>query len=299
MLAKVDCIINVCGKPLQTELALRSLLRHSGHHINRIFIINERKELGEHTDIRDCLPNTEYYETKYSLWINPVDTHRLTDDEYRLSVRYQYGWERSDREFVFITHNDCVYHNDIVGLLLENIGDSIASGSIGQCWNCPANWAMKCNPERYWDYRPSFEELVSLYHNVVPPARHVKRPYHLPAFHNTFELTPWPLPECRVNEWCALIRLSIARDITIPAGPALPFGAYLTGGAPILDIGVGWFRDISNMGYRCSNFPMHNHIEHSAGHPAMLDRNLYAMNELKALERLRRDYGKEYDLCRG
>jgi hypothetical protein len=295
MSVKVDCIINVYGKPRQTELALLSLLRYSGDHIDKIFFINENDKLAEHKYITNKPLNIDYFTPKYWNWINPVDTGRLHDDEYRLSVRYQYGWERSDKDFVFITHNDCVYRGDIVGALLGNTDDNIAIGQLGQCWNCPASWAKKCDSESYWNYRPSFNELSLLYHTVEPPSGHVKRPYHVPDFHGAFKMRPWPLPECRVNEWCVLVNLAVAREVTMPKGPAVPFGAILNGGTPILDVAVGWFRDVSRMGHRCTNFPIYNYMSHSAGHPSMYDRDIYARNEINALETLKREYGRKDD----
>lgn len=292
MSPKVDCIINVFGKPLQTELALLSLMRHSGGHIDKIYFINENAKISAHGTIRSRLRNIEYYETRHKHWVNPIDVERLRDDDYRLSLRYQYGWEKSDKNFVFVTHNDCVYHDDIIGAFLENIGSAIAIGQIGQCWNCPAWWSGGCDSSRYLEYRPSFDELKELYSKTVPPEGRVMRPYHLPAFYETFVNEPWPLPECRVNEWCAMVNLSIAGNVTMPKGKALPFGAILNGGTPILDVGVGWFRDVSRMGHQCRNFPIYNYMNHSAGHSSMFNGDLYAGNEIKALEILKRDYGR-------
>lgn len=295
MTPKVDCIINVFGKPLQTELAILSLMRHSGRHIDRIYLINENAKISDHQAIRRKLGNIEYYETRHKQWTNPVDMERLSDEDYRQSIRYQYGWERSDKDFIFITHNDCAYHGDIVGAFLGNIGSAIAIGQIGQCWNCPAWWSGKCDSGRYWDYRPSFDELKELYAKAVPPEGRVIRPYHLPAFHETFINDPWPLPECRVNEWCALVDLSIACEVTIPKGQSPPFGSILHGGSPILDVGAGWFRAISRMGHQCRDFPIYNYMKHEAGHPAMFDGELYARNELNALAILKNEYGRKDD----
>ena len=42
--AKVDIAINVYGKPFQTALAIRSLLKYSGDHVGRFFINLEKKQ---------------------------------------------------------------------------------------------------------------------------------------------------------------------------------------------------------------------------------------------------------------
>lgn len=293
---KVDCIINVCKKPFQTTLALLSLNRYSGKYIDKIFFIEENlqndPEKSSSALIKNRLPNLEYYIPKYWLWTNPIDVKRLGEDEYRSSIRYQYGWEKSNKDFIFITHNDCIYHDDIIGAFLKNIGDNIAIGSIGQCWNCPAFWTKKCNSNNYWNYRPSFVELSALYETVEPPSGHTKRPYHIPKFHEQFKNNPWPLPECRVNEWCILINLAIARDLTVPRGIALPFGAMVDGGrgTSVLDIAVGWFRDISIKNFRCKNFPIYDYMHHTGGHLSMFNFSLYRENENNALKILRTQF---------
>jgi hypothetical protein len=37
----VDVIINVYGKPWQTICTLKSLIKHSGNHIDKIYLIEE------------------------------------------------------------------------------------------------------------------------------------------------------------------------------------------------------------------------------------------------------------------
>jgi len=41
---KVDVIINVYGKPWQTLCTLKSLMLHSGEHIDKIYFIEEREQ---------------------------------------------------------------------------------------------------------------------------------------------------------------------------------------------------------------------------------------------------------------
>ena len=41
---KIDCIINVYGKPWQTLCTLKSLLKYSGQWIDRIYFIEEREQ---------------------------------------------------------------------------------------------------------------------------------------------------------------------------------------------------------------------------------------------------------------
>ena len=200
---KVDCAINVFGKPYQTALALLSLLRHSGAHIDTVYFIIEPNSAGNFDPLIARLPKVVCYTPRDWLWTNPVDPRRLGDDGYRLSIRYQYAWERSDKRYLFTTHNDCIYIRDIVGAM-----------------------------------------LAALY-GTEPPAGRVKRRYDQPGFDPWFEREPWPLPECRINEWAAMIDLSLARPLTMPIGEALPFGAFSHSGSDTLDTGVAWFRGVS------------------------------------------------------
>jgi len=289
-IGKVDCAINVFGKPCQTALALLSLVRHSGAHIGTVYFIMEPNSGGNFGALLDRLPNVVRFTPRHWLWTHPVDERRLGDDDYRLSIRYQYAWERSDKRYLFITHNDCLYTGDIVGAMLAGIGDRIAIGRVGQCWNCPASWTNRCDPTRYLEYRPSFAELADLYRTTEVPAGRRRRNYDRPEFDPSFSEQPWPLPECRVNEWAVMVDLDRARPLTRPLGSALPFGAYLRSGSDTLDIGVAWFRGVSRQGCEAAHMRVEDYVRHGAGHPAMFDRSLYEDGERRAREILEREY---------
>jgi hypothetical protein len=288
---KVDCAINVFGKPFQTALALLSLFRHSGTHIDTVYLVTEQNSAGSLETLIDRLPKVVRYTPRHWLWTNPADERRLDDDGYRLSIRYQYAWERSDKRHLFITHNDCEYTGDIVGAMLAGIGDRIAIGRIGMCWNCPASWANRCDPLRYWDFRPSFAELAALYRAAEAPVGHRKRNYDRPEFDASFQRHPWPLPECRVNEWAAMVDLDIARPLTRPIGSVIPFGAFSRSGSDIIDTGAAWFRGVSQQGYKAAHMEVEEYVRHGGGHPAMFDRSLYDEGERRARETLLADYG--------
>jgi hypothetical protein len=59
----------------------------------------------------------------------------------------------------------------------------------------------------------------------------------------------------------------------------------------VLDIAVAWFRGVSLLGYRAQHMPIDPYVRHSAGHPAMVDRNIYAEGERRAREILVAEYG--------
>ncbi|WP_045211690.1 hypothetical protein [Desulfonatronovibrio magnus] len=289
-----DCIINVCQKPFQTALTLYSLLKHSGKHIDKIYFIEENVQRAGYVPVDHSLVMSEledrivYFQPKHFFYRSTINTSYLKDQQYRHSIRYQYGWEKSDKKFIFLTHNDCYYKGDVIGLLLESIGNNIAAGEVGQCWNCPARQLSKCQPENYQDYRPSLDELKQIY-----AAKGIKkRPYDVPRFGHEFREKPWPLPECRVSEWAALINLKKARKITIPYGRAFPLGAFRLAGANILDTGVAWFRDISHMGFKCVHVNLRDHFQHFKGHKALDNEDIYTQKEEKALKIL----GKEFNI---
>ena len=291
----VDVFIGIFGKPYQTALSLLSLLRHSGEYIDRIYFLEEpatpEMERHDHRRLLEYLGD-RVIRFMPAHWLGPevVDEKRILHDEaYRLSVRYQYGWEQSDKTFALIIHNDIEVTGDIVGELLGNIGEATAIGGIGQCWWCPAGQKGLCSPTTYESYRPDYEELMRLYREDVDLTS--RRAYHL-GLRSEFHDRAWPLPECRLNEWGVLLNLDKARPATLPLGPAAPYGAIFASGAKIgpnrdqdveLDIGVSWFRDMTHLGHTFAHYPVERFITHARqGHCALFDPELYIRKELEA-----------------
>ena len=299
----VDVIINVCGKPFQTTLALLSLERACGHHIDTVYFTEEKIQ---DRDIDDG--NHEYIQNRLGLdmvyqipaqwnYCFGIDPDKYGDEEYRHSIRYQYGWEMSDKDYVLIIHNDTYFHGDVIGAMLDNIGDNIVIGHIGQCWYCPANFTGRCDSDRYLEYRPDFDELFRLYKKTTPPPDRLLRAYHLPTMHPMFVRQPWPMPECRVNEWCALIDMKKARKLTVPLGRVTPFGAILSVGKQILDVGCQWFREMNIRGHTCKNFDIYKYMHHDVpptGQPTLIDQQRYLDKEAAAREVLRKEFDYEY-----
>ncbi len=299
MKEKIDVLINAFIKPYQTTLALLSLERESGRHIDKIYFLEENPSehgiaAGGYDFVLERLKD-KIVHMKPDRWnyCFPLEFDKLGDEEYRHSVRYQYGWEMTDKDYILIIHNDTYFHGDVVGAMLESIGDDIAIGHIGQCWYCPASFAGKCDSLSFMDYRPSFEELHRMYKTVEALEGSLKRAYHLPVMHQLFQDQPWPLPECRVNEWCALINMKKARKITAPHGRVIPFGAIVNVGKQILDVGCQWFREVHIRGYTCSHFDIYKYMHHDVpptGQPTLLDKERYAAMERDALTRLREEF---------
>ena len=282
----VDVAINVYGKPYNTAVTLLSLLKHSGQHINKIYFIEELKqpENSDFTFLLDLLKEKIiHYKPKYWFWTEQIKPDKLKDPEYRYGVRYQYAWENSDKNYLFLTHNDVLYTGDIVGAFLENMEDHIGIGSVGQCWNCPASDAKLCNGDEYLSYKPSYKEFEALLKNYNAPR---KKDYK--NFVN--KKNPWPLPECRLNEWVAMINLKVAREITYPKGDAIPFGVYG------LDLATLWFRDVLQKGYTVKNYNFNNLAHHAwttttgNGHGALFNKDLYQDSESIAKQKLAEEF---------
>ncbi len=302
MSPKADVIISVCGKPWQTALALLSLERSCGQHINTIYFIEENTlsqgvdiQTGQHGYVLDRLKHKiVYYKPAQWNYCFALEPEKLGNVEYRHSVRYQYGWEMSDQDYVFIIHNDTYFHGDVVSALIENMDGHVAIGHVGQCWYCPAAFTHKCDSARHLDFRPDYDELHALYQKTVPPEGSLMRAYQLPRMHEIFQKQPWPLPECRVNEWGVMINMKVARKLTVPVGRVTPFGAIVNVGKQILDVGCQWFREMHIRGHTAKNFNIYEFMHHDVpptGQPTLLDRERYRDKEEAALAKLQEEFG--------
>lgn len=310
---RVDVAVNIFAKPYQTSLSLLSLLKYSGSHVGVIWLQYEpygsqydtvspyaiAKYLHEHLGER-C----RVFQPDYWIDLNAADTGRLDDTSYRLAIRYQYAFEHSQRRKLFLMHNDVVVLRDILGYLLNIMGDAVAVGRLGQCWNCPAHhtelvrevmMCEPCMPETYKAFRPNFAQLCRLY--ALAHERHIfVRPYDQ-GFMGIFDEHPWPLPECRVNEWACLIDLERTRPLCVPYGHILPPGAYRQCGAICLDIGVEWFRGMHRQGMHAKHADLSRYMKHWVGTGKVTARR-YLLAEANALRLLEMHYPEYCDWLR-
>lgn len=294
----VDVAINVLGKPAQTALALLSLLKYSGRWIDRIYFIEERNQINDayaHADTLRLLGDRiVHYRPALMNWRYAVDASRLGEAGYRHALRYQYAFEHTDKNYLLLIHNDCEFLGDAVGLLLGNLSGHIGVGEVGQCWLCPAQKLGHCGPGRYREYKPDFDELCAIYDALPPEVYH-----RLYTQEPTEELirNPWPLPECRINEYCCLLNMELARPVTCPQGPARPFGAYVDVGNAytgngILDIGVAWFGDVVRRGFTAGHMSLKDVVRHGhGGHKDLFKPERYVDQEEKALAILQTRFG--------
>ena len=237
----IDVAINVYGKPYHTLVSLLSLLKHSGKWIDKIYVQFENKlPHGDEVEwIKKYLPDNTIYSTPKFYFGYRTSMDKLGNDDYRLSVRYQYAWENSDKDFLFTLHNDMLFKGDIIGEMLERIKDKAAIGSIGQCWNCPANNVCKS----FETFKPTYEEAIKIVKEN--PASKDRTTVEL-----IDKVNPMPLPECRVNEWACLINLKKLKNEVIPIGDTPPFGCTRLH----FDTGVDWFRSLYLKKYEFVNW---------------------------------------------
>ncbi len=297
----VDVAINMYGKPYNTAVAVLSLLEQSGRHIDKVYLTLEcvQPHEGDSELILELLRKVKdrliVHVPKYHIWYGKLDTRRYLNEDYRHAIRYQYAFEATDKQFLLITHNDILYRKDIVQAFLDEIVGHSGVGQIGQCWNCPASKAGKCSSDRFYDYRPNLSEiaeLVSRFPLVRKPRptavgmtarirRKLRKLFGPPQI--VFDSnSPWPLPECRLNEYSCLVDVGILKPIVIPKGPVVPMGSD-----EWMDIGTRWFHALCNRGHRFKHVDIYQYCVHAwagdksrgAGHPSLFDNDKYRIEE--------------------
>jgi hypothetical protein len=218
------------------------------------------------TWIYDYFDNLIVYEPNtYSFISSSIDYKNEND---RFKVRYQYGFEKSDKKFVFVTHNDVLYTGDIIGDMLNLIGENLSIGQIGQCWNCPAKSNNLCSGEIFNEVDISYDVLYTLSYP------HVRTQISMIDKNN-----PKPLPECRMNEWSCLINREIMMKECKPFGDVSLFGEYG------LDLGTKWFREMYLKGYKFIDYRknfIHCFWSDSSGYDTQRNMDKYKKSELNA-----------------
>jgi hypothetical protein len=277
---KIDVAINVFSKPYQTARSVLSLLRFSGQHIEKIYMQFDGPNPSERLSVQ---PLVEYlgdravaFTPKLFLYCNIPNPELFANDEIRHSLRYQYAFEHSDKTHLLVIHNDILVKRDIAGFLREHVGDAIAVGHIGQCWNCPASHQdvmhaagldiPACSSDSYERFRPDGKTLLALYRKAEEMGKHIRGYHDFLAADSLYAENGTPPPECRVNEWCCLVNRTMSNQVTVPAGDIVPFGAFTCLGDWLLDTSVTWFRDVIRRGYRARHVDLYGHILHYWGH---------------------------------
>jgi hypothetical protein len=302
MRPQVDVGIAFYGKPYQTIVTIKSLIQHSGQYIDKIYISRERKQ--PHEDYVGIFKVIDYFRNDpnvrlviqyphHHLGLGVMDLERAkTDARWRQSIMYQYALETTDKKFMCIMHNDMLFHDDMIGVMLEQMMNGpenlIGMGSIGQCWSCPAgrDWGNKCNPFIFQDYVPSYEEAMELTEAYATPRQQIQKNVikggrvHI-------------LPECRLNEYCAMINVESYQKETVPNGNIGCYGGNWGG----TDTATLWSHDVYQKGYRFKHITLEDYTKHapfdstSSGTQANNNRNLYHQSEEGAKEYIEKNYG--------
>jgi hypothetical protein len=297
--------MNIFAKPYQTALSFLSLLKFCSAHIGRLYL--QYEPAGSLYDMEPPYAIAEYLQEQGrhldifqpEIWLKraAVDESRLEDPVYRLAIRYQYAFERTDKRYLFILHNDVMFKRDMIGAMLERMDGCFVLGQIGQCWNCPARDTelvqdaglveTACAPERYRDFQPDFAGLERLY--ALARQRQVFVRRYWEGWEAHYQECAWPLPECRVNEWGCLVDVEQIRGLVWPQGKILPFGVFEACGSINLDTSVAWFRELSRLGLKAGHFPLDHYMTHWGG-TSRIRQDLYREAELQAMNIARRAF---------
>lgn len=293
-MSQVDVSIAYFGKPYQTLVSLLSLLKYSRQHIGTIHLTVECKQ--PHGDINGIYTVLEglknervqlnYPNQFYQL--GPLDYEQVRNDtSLRWSLPYQYALEKSTAPYLFILHNDMLFHADMIGAMLEEgFGKRklAGAGSIGQCWSCPANWDKKCSGAQQEQYVPEMAEAIRVHEAHATP----RQALDLEIIRSG---RVYPLPECRLNEYACLVHVPTYRENTLPAGPARCFGGVWNGA----DLGTSWFYDMVNKGHRFQHFVLEDYALHSTFNPLGQGSQDYSKAESYRICELRaKDYLAEH-----
>ena len=288
----VDVALHVYGKPLLTAVAISSLLAKSGKWINKVYLIAEKKQpYNEDFDFieRHFKGKVITYKPHFYFGLQSAKPFLFGFPWYRWSIRYQYAFEKSTMKYLYIIHNDVLFHKDILDLYLREIktGNFAGVGPIGMCWNCPASYAGLCDPDHYTEYKPSEKEFADLNEKYPAPRTMV-----YDHFRNGREI--WPLPECRLNEWSALVDREQVGAYQYPNYKEIIFGQMY------LDIAVRWFHHLNNKGLKFKNVPLGDYATHvwtgkegelNSGVDTLNNKELYLRAEKISYEKLIEEFG--------
>lgn len=300
---KTDVCVIYYGKPYQTIISILTLLKHSRPHINKLYITVEKKQpYGAYGDIYKVIQavkeevSIDIFHPRYFYGLGTLDYDRVKQDQaYRWSIPYQYALENSVAKYLFIMHNDMVFHDDMIGAMLpvmDSDQQMAGAGSIGQCWSCPANKAGLCGGSTFQEYIPNQEEAIALH-----------KKYNTPRKEKDIEILETgrvhPLPECRLNEYACMINLEIYRNTTLPFSSNVCFGGNWGYTA---DLGTGWFHQMVNQGHHFRHFVLEDYARHSVfnsagqGIGAYSNKDNYFMSESNALVYLKKHFNTDASL---
>ncbi|TLV03796.1 hypothetical protein [Dyadobacter luticola] len=300
---KTDVCVIYYGKPYQTIISILTLLKFSRQHINKIYITVEKRQpydkFGDvYHVIKEISPLIEIdlYYPKYFYQLGGLDYNRTkVDAVYRYQIPYQYALENATSDYLFIMHNDMVFHKDMIGDMLPVITadeQMAGTGSIGQCWSCPGFSAKVCHGSKFQYFVPTQAEALALHET-----------YNTPRKEKDIEVINtgrfYPMPECRLNEYACMIKLDTYRRVTLPKGDNVCFGGNWGFTA---DLGTGWFYQMVNQGFKFQHFVLEDYASHSQFNPigqgihAYSKEDNYNLSEANALAYLKENFNTDASL---
>lgn len=145
-------------------------------------------------------------------------------------IRYQWAINETDKKYLFIIHDDILFKNNVLEIYLNAIQSKemvAIVGDLGGSRRCPfGKCGENCSPKKIMEgYRPC-------------PSWPITGKYDI--FHSMLGRYK---RNCRINEWCCLIDVNIARKLVLEEGTY--FGNYEGGG----DVACYWFERIIYLKY--------------------------------------------------
>lgn len=257
---KVDVAIQSYKKPESLIYTLLSLKEHCGDYIDTIYINDDcsgngviesykSEELQKRMfpiklKIRENTKKSGYTTTLLTkeMWkkkkiknklqlIGYIPLKRLSFHSTSDNVRYQWAINNTDKKYIFLIHDDIKFFDNVLKLYLEKMQENknlAIVGDLGGCEFCEFGpCGEKCSPEKI---------LKGIYPCKSYPITGKRK-------NKILTLLGRVNRNCRINEWCCLINVFVAKKIENEFG--IYFGNYEAGG----DVGTYWFEKIIRLGY--------------------------------------------------
>ncbi len=150
-------------------------------------------------------------------------------------IRYQWAINSTHKKYIFLIHDDMLFFGNVLEVYLNEIKNNpnmAIVGDLGGSRRCPFGpcGTKECSAKKIMNgYRPTKKYPItgkkSFFHTLL--GRYNR--------------------SCRINEWCCVLNVEIARKLVREEGTY--FGNYEGGG----DVGTFWFDRIINKGYEFSD----------------------------------------------
>ncbi|MBP6387396.1 MAG: hypothetical protein KA313_09005 [Pseudarcicella sp.] len=305
MTNKVDISLVFYGKPYNTMVTIESLMRVSGQWIDKIYLTHEKKQphgdwdgifkiidIFKNKKINGHTVNLVIFKPKYFMSVGFKDlASTLKNKDLRQSIMFQYPLETSDKKYLCTVHNDMLFHKDMIPDMIKKMESNPTKvagvGSVGQCWSCPAgpNWGNVCQSNNYFNYVPTQKEAIDLHQKHHTPRKDLDiKIIESGRVH--------PLPECRLNEYFAMIDTEKYRKNTIPNGNIPCYGANWEGA----DLATSWTYEMHHLGYIFKHITLEDYVQHApfdltkSGTEATFNSNKYLVSENNAKKYFEENY---------